>query len=239
MNKLTVLSTRPLSTELLALAAANQITIECHSFIETEPIQSIEVQQELEQVLLQSATIVFTSMNAIEAVALYLEDQRPDWQIYAIGQNTQHLVSRYFGEDKLVGTAENAGALAEKIIADGNNDMVYFFCGDQRRPELPDKLSQAGIEVVELVVYSTATTPAKMENDYAAILFFSPSAVHSYFSMNKPSAATLLFAIGSTTAKTIQHYSNNRVLITGTAGKEALVQEMISILGAGSKPSLS
>ncbi|MEP6746427.1 MAG: hypothetical protein ABJB86_01805, partial [Bacteroidota bacterium] len=85
-NKITILSTRPLDETLIEEAAEQGIEINVSSFIKTEAIQSIEVQQEIEQVLLRSATIVFTSMSAVEAVAEYMTEEIPDWLIYCIGQ---------------------------------------------------------------------------------------------------------------------------------------------------------
>ena len=88
-NKITILSTRPLNKSLIKEAKEQGIYIEVVPFIETEAIQSVEVQQEIELALLESATIVFTSMNAVEAVADYVIDEQPDWEIYCMGNTTQ------------------------------------------------------------------------------------------------------------------------------------------------------
>ena len=140
-------------------AAESGIAIEIESFIETEPIQSIEVQQEIENALLQSAVVVFTSMNAVEAVATYSDEQQPDWDIYCIGTATKRLVAEHFGEHAIAGTASDASELAELIIKEGMSDEVIFFCGGQRRDELPSILNDAGIEVDEIAVYQTIEVP--------------------------------------------------------------------------------
>jgi uroporphyrinogen-III synthase len=54
--------------------------------------------------------------------------------------------------------------------------------------------------------------------------------VESFFSINKPSAGTILFAIGKTTADRIRHFTNNTVVESDFPGKENLVEKAISYL---------
>ena len=226
-NKISILSTRPLNDSLVADAKAAGIAIDTISFIETEPVQSIEVQQEIEQALLQSATVVFTSMNAVEAVAAEQKEQNPGWTIYCIGNTTRQLVKKYFGEHSIAGTANSAAELAELITKENHSSEVIFFCGDQRRDELPDILRSNDIDVNEIVVYQTSALPHKIEKTYHGILFFSPSAVESFFSNNKAADKTILFAIGNTTATAIKKYCKNKIIIGDEPGKENLVTKMI------------
>ncbi len=226
-SSIEILCTRPLPEWLINEAAESGIAIEIESFIETEPIQSIEVQQEIENALLQSAVVVFTSMNAVEAVATYSDEQQPDWDIYCIGTATKRLVAEHFGEHAIAGTASDASELAELIIKEGMSDEVIFFCGGQRRDELPSILNDAGIEVDEIAVYQTIEVPHIIKKDYHGILFFSPSAVRSFFKVNKANGKTILFAIGNTTAAEIKKFSNNKILVSDEPGKESLVQKAI------------
>jgi len=226
-SEINVLCTRPLPASLVEEAAANGIVIDELSFIETESILSVEVQQEIELASTEIATVVFTSMNAVDAVTIFLDGHQPDWSIYSIGTATAKLIKAYFGEERIAGTASDAASLAELIAADRFTDEVIFFCGDQRRDELPDILRQNDIEVNEIVVYQTITTPHKIEKDYFGILFFSPSAVQSFFSKNKVTGRTILFAIGNTTANEIRKHSNNKIIISDEPGKENLVAKMI------------
>ena len=231
-NKINILSTRPISDPLIEEAKKKGIIIDVLSFINTETIETVEVQQEIEQALLQSSTIVFTSMNAVEAVAAQLEDHQPDWTIYTMGNTSQQLVKKYFGAQAIAGTANNASELAELIAEDGYAKEVIFFCGDQRRDELPDFLRKNEMEVYEIEVYKTIATPHKLNMHFDGILFFSPSSVESFFSVNKLSSQTILFAIGNTTANTIKKYAENKIIISDAPGKENLVEEMIEFFGS-------
>lgn len=224
-NNIHILSTRPLSASLVAEANTAGITIDELSFIETEPIQDIATQQEIEQAYLQSATVVFTSMNAVDAVVAWQDGQQPDWVIYCMGNTTKKLLQESFGAHSVAGTANNAAELAELITAESDTDEVIFFCSEQRRDELPSILRKSGIDVQEILVYETIHTPHKISKEYQAILFYSPSAVHSFFSTNKVSAQTILFAIGTTTAKAVQQYCNNTIIVGKAPGKEELVRQ--------------
>jgi uroporphyrinogen-III synthase len=226
-NKIEILCTRPLTASLIDEAADAGIAIDELAFIETESIVSVEVQQEIELAATEIATVVFTSMNAVEAVAAFLDGQQPEWTIYCIGNATARLVKEYFGEERIAGRETDAASLAELIAEDGFTDEVTFFCGDQRRDELPGILKQHAIEVNEIVVYQTIEVPQKISKEYYGVLFFSPSAVKSFFKNNKLPEKTIAFAIGNTTAGEIKKYSSNKIITSDEPGKENLVQKMI------------
>lgn len=224
-NNIQILSTRPLNRSLVQEANAAGISIDELSFIETEAIQDVATQQEIEQAYLQSSTVVFTSMNAVDAVVAWQDGQQPDWVIYCMGNTTKQKLKENFGDHSVVGTANNASELAELIAEESDADEVIFFCGEQRRDELPAILRKKKIDVHEIIVYETIHTPHKINKTYHAILFYSPSAVSSFFSNNKIPAQTILFAIGTTTANTIQQYCNNTIIIGKAPGKEELVRQ--------------
>jgi len=239
-DDINILCTRPLPAFLIDDAKMIGIAIDELSFIDTAPFNDLEVTAVIENILTQTATIVFTSMNAVDVVAdklaVKLADklvgQLPDWKIYCIGTTTNHLVKKYFGESAIAGTAFNAAALANLIAADRFIDEVTFFCGDQRRDELPEILRKNNIDVNEVVVYHTITTAVKINKDYQGILFFSPSAVASFFSVNQLPTSTVLFAIGDTTAAALKEFSTNKIITSDQPGKENLVKKMMEYYAA-------
>ncbi len=229
-HKKNILSTRPVDGLLVTQAITRNIHLEVIPFIETEPLQSIEVQQEIELAATEFATVVFTSMNAVESVTHMLDGEVPQWRIYCMGHKTKQLVDAYFGEQAVAGTADSALRLADEIIENEDAEEVIFFCGDHRRDELPAKLDSHGIAVNEVTVYQTILTTRKVEKDYDAILFFSPSAVESYFIKNKPASNTVMFAIGNTTRQTIEKYCSNRIIVSALPGKDKLVEQAMEYL---------
>lgn len=225
-NSLNILSTRPLDRQLINEAAQKGIEIECLSFIETQPLVSEDLQVLMKELAQKPLTVVFTSMNAVEVVKDAAGSQ-VSWEIYCIGNTTRQLVADTWGVDKIKGTAENASALADLIINNGEKEVV-FFCGEQRRDELPIKMRDHGISLKELVVYRTIETSRPVSKKYDGILFFSPSAVNSFFSFNKPASCGVAFAIGSTTAMALKAKGCNSIVSADMPGKEELVRKMLA-----------
>ena len=222
-----ILCTRPVDQSLVDEAKQRSIALDVLSFIETEPIRDIEVQQEIEWASVEQATVVFTSMNAVESVTEMLEGFVPEWSIYCMGHKTKQLVTAYFGAGSISATADNAADLADRIIETEEPEEVIFFCGNQRRDELPRKLREQNISVNEIVVYQTIAIEHTIEKKYNAVLFFSPSAVESFFKKNKLTDKTIVFAIGNTTSETVQKYCSNRIIISRSPGKDELVEQAL------------
>ena len=227
-DKKYLLSTRPLPKKVVEDAAAEDVVIEELSFIETTPVHDENIITQIKELGKQQHTVIFTSMNAVEAVIAQL-DSKPDWKIYAIGNTTKKLIEEAWGQEVIAATADNAQRLGERLIDDGITDVV-FFCGDIRRDELPNKIRSEGGSVQEVVVYHTIETPSAIGKEYNGILFFSPSAVNSFFSVNKVSAKTELFAIGKTTAETLKRFANKKIIIAGTTDKAELARQAIQHL---------
>jgi uroporphyrinogen-III synthase len=226
-----ILNTRPLSASLLEAAAAKGFLIDCLSFIDTEPIRSADVAQKIADVAAQRATVVFTSMNAVEAVHQYM-GQKPYWRIYAIGSTTKGLAEQHLGP--VLGTADSAAELADVIINNGESEAT-FFCGDIRRDELPEKLKAAGVLLNEVMVYRTIHLPHTLTRQYDGVLFYSPSAVHSFFEANSLAPEVVLFAIGQTTAAALNTYTTNRIYVADSPSKEGLVEDMMDFFLATNK----
>jgi uroporphyrinogen-III synthase len=226
-NKVSILSTRPLEDYLLEEVKQAGIDIDIIPFIETVPVSEVAVKQQIAEIVQINATVIFTSMNAVEAVAAQLNGAQPLWNIYAMGTATHRLVEKYFGAAPLAGTAASAAALAEVVSEKNNVTAVFFFCSDLRREELPQILKALSISVTEIIVYKTIAVPSVLSKTYQAILFFSPSAVESFFSINKLADTVLLFAIGNTTAHEIRKYTTNTIIISDEPGKENLVKKLI------------
>lgn len=225
-----ILFTRSIDEPLVQKAAKKGLQIDSITFITTEPSTSSDVAEQVQAYAQQSIVAVFTSVHAVEAVITQFP-KKPDWKIFCIGGMTRELVFSFFNESQIIGTAKNASALSEKIIGNHHVREVVFFCGDQRLDDLPNTLRASEIVVNELIVYNTIQTPQVIEKDYTGIAFFSPSAVHSFFSLNTIRTDVTLFSIGKTTTATIQTYCANRVITSEWPGREQMVELLIRELG--------
>ena len=225
-----ILCTRALDTQLISKAAVHNIQIDALPFIEIRKLQTQQFKEQVQQLALQNISVAFTSVNAVESVGQIIAE-KPKWKISCIGGVTKDAVAKYFGEEAILVTGKNASVLSRKIIDTNNIKEVIFFCGDQRLDDLPETLRTNNIRVQEVIAYQTLQTPHDVQEDYDGVMFFSPTAAHSFFSSNTIRTDVPLFSIGKTTTATIQSYCANPVVTSEWPGQENLVEKVVEYFG--------
>src|SRR5690242_651388 len=224
-NKISILCTRLLDQQHIKKAEEHSIHITTLPFIEIQFNSTASFTAQVSQLAWQKINVVFTSVNAVESVA-QLINETPHWNIFCIGGVTKDAVCKHFGEASVTASAKNASILSRKIIDRRDVKEVIFFCGDQRLDDLPETLRINNIRVQEVIAYYASQTPHDMQEDYDGIMFFSPSAVHSFFSVNTIRTDVVLFSIGKTTTATIQTYCINKVITSEWPGQENLLEKI-------------
>lgn len=229
MKRINILSTRSIKWSLIEQAGRAGILIDQIEFIKTKPIISPE-KIALIQNLPAYASLVFTSTNAVEAFSQLVHDHNINpgqHRVFCVDGRTNDSINALFPSFVIAARSETARALALEIL---NHDIekIYFICGNLRRDELPDILRQKGIAVEELELYKTEPTPIKIEQNYDGLIFFSPSAVSSFFSVNKIPADTTCFAIGETTANAIKVFSDNGIVVATKPRQENIISTIIN-----------
>ncbi len=228
MAKYKVLSTKKLSPLLIEESKQNSIQIIEQEFISVQPIITKEKCKEvLDLAKSGKEYVAFTSANAVTPFYEYLHQHDTyfvvGWKIFCLaGKTKEAVLNSLLPEKNIISTAENAKVLSQKIIEHGVKEII-FFCGNKRRDDLPNILKDAGIIVHEVVVYETIEIPAVATKDIDAILFFSPSTVASFFTINKLNSKCVCFAIGQTTANTIIDFADNKIIIVETPSQETMV----------------
>lgn len=214
---------------LLGKAAVHGIRIKVIEFIRIEWMPTKENAEAVRKIG-PGSTIIFTSSNAVEAlyklVNLHNITIHADQNIYATEGRTATRVKQFFPHFRILGTAQKASELAEKIIADEVWDP-YFFCGNLRRQELPQLLRENNINITELQVYRTEPTPVAIHEKYDGVVFFSPSAVSSFFEKNELRNSVVCFTIGDTTAEALKEYAGNKIIIAKAPKQEMVVDAII------------
>jgi uroporphyrinogen-III synthase len=230
-HRYTILSTTSIPEERIP-EMPDSVSLQLIPFIEIIPRNDDQLKKQISRIAAKKTTVIFTSAYAVRSV-LTLLTQKPDWTIYCIRYETRLAVEKGFGTNHLLKTADNAKSLSELILADQIRNAV-FFCGDQRMDILPDNLKKNGIELEEVIVYDTRLTPVQLSFKPDAILFFSPSAVRSFFSVNTIASSTTLFAMGRTTAAVLKQNTNNPIIISPEADKTFIIN--MALEHAGSHP---
>lgn len=232
MVKYKVLSTKKLDPLLIEKGRQEDVEIVELEFITINPIWSEKTFNQVRE-LHRIPFVVFTSQNAVTSVSKFLDPidsfYVSDWKIFCLSGSTRQAIVNAGWEKNIIDTADHAAALAKKII-DHKSKEVIFFCADVRRDELPDILKEAGIVLHEAVVYQTIETPMIVTDNYDAILFFSPSAVKSFFSVNQLKEHTVCFVIGQTTAGAVADFTGNKIIISTFPSAEMLLTLMFKFL---------
>jgi uroporphyrinogen-III synthase len=219
-RRIKILSTASLPLERLK-NIPESVDIQIVPFIEIIPRSGLELIPIISEYGSEMLNVVFTSAYAVKFVSGWLK-QKPNWTIYCIRNETRIAVLNWFGSDIKCKFGDNALSLSKLMISEGVREAL-FFCGDQRLDILPDNLRNNGIELNELIVYNTILKPVKLKEQPEIILFFSPTAVKSFFSMNEIPSGTTVIAMGSTTAAALKQKTDHPVLISPEADKTFVV----------------
>lgn len=201
------------------MAAGTCVAIDCIPFIRIEFV--LPALQEVPTT--GKGTAVFTSANAVLAYVSGRKNLPEIDRVYCLDGATLASLKEQLPEAVPVAVKSYAAELVQEIISGYQGDALYFFCGDQRLPTIPQGLDQAGIPFKEIVVYKTILQPVVLKKDYHGLLFFSPSAVSSFFSANTLPEGAVCFAIGHTTAKALAVYTE-RVVVAERPSEVALLR---------------
>lgn len=171
--------------------------------------------------------VVLTSITGVKAflqIVKQLHLNSEDYIVYCISRGTRE----YAAASKLniKSTAPTASALADEILRDVEVKTVTHVSSNLRREELSEKLKNAGVAVHNVIAYRTEFTPLVLGSSYDGIIFFSPSAVDSFLSLN-PLQQVPCFCIGQTTADYAKQSGYKKTYIPVAPSEDILIQTII------------
>jgi uroporphyrinogen-III synthase len=131
----------------------------------------------------------------------------------SVGEKALNTAVELLGVEALF-AEKNSEVLLHKLKAAFSFGTSFiFFCGNKRLDNLPLGLLEAGFAVEEFVVYETVLTPHKINREYDIFLFFSPSAVESFFRVNNWNAKNVAVSIGHTTSDALKKAAVENILV--------------------------
>ena len=231
MKQIKILSTRKLDANLHVKAEEENFLLVEENLIRTH----FKKDQDTVDKILNAfnsgiKNIVFTSSNAVKALELIMKQAHVALQgknIFCLSGKTKDAVLKAFGDNTIHAEARNAEELANVVVADGVTEVI-FICGNKRRDTLPEILTAAGVQWTGMIVYETEEAPKKMDEDFDAILFFSPSAVSSFFRYNEVDDSTVCFAIGETTAECLREKNVENIITSPYPQEEKIFETLIN-----------
>jgi uroporphyrinogen-III synthase len=161
---------------------------------------------------------VITSKNSAKAI---LKQDLKIGNCFCVGEKTAAFLKE--NNFNIAEIADYGVNLAQIIVGKYPNENFTFFCGNERRDELPAILKKNNVNFEEIEVYKTSLKPKQFEREFEGILFFSPSGVKSFVSKNKLDKS-IAFCIGSTTASEAKKHTNNIVTANKPSIENVIVQ---------------
>lgn len=188
---------------------------------------------------LEDRSLIFTSVNSVKS---FFENgfcphenftqQKNFNKIYAVGLKTKaELRKNGFGTFKV---AKNAADLSDFIIEHCPEEKFLHFCGNLALDVLNKTLPLQNISYRKIIVYETNLLFPKIEGNYDAVVFFSPSGVRSFAKLNSLEGK-ILFSIGKTTEKELKKITDQEVITSSESNLKDLLK-LIKAKATGLSP---
>lgn len=206
----TVLSTKKLAAHQKQLLLNTGIGLVEYEAIKTEFLD-FEVTGKLNNCIITSKTAVKAIIKkGIEAC-----------NYFCVGEKTSELLRE--NNFNIAETANYGKDLAKIIVEKYLEEDFTFFCGDQRREDLPSILREHRVKLTEVTAYKTSLNPKKFPQEFEGVLFFSPTGVKSFTAENKMRSSAA-FCIGNTTASEAKKHTDNIIIATNPSIENVIVQ---------------
>jgi len=210
---------RILSTKKLTQAQKELLLNASISFVEYD---SIHFTYEIKEQIGAFNDIIVTSKNGIISLLknnVLNELRNKNW--HCVGEKTAQALLE--NDIKPIEIGINGTDLAQKLVKNHQKHAFTYFCGNLKREELADVLSENNIKLNEIEVYQTHFNNKKISGDFNGILFFSPSGIKSYLKQNELKNE-IAFCIGNTTANEAKKHTGKLIVSNKPTVENTIVQ---------------
>lgn len=178
---------------------------ECH-FTELISIEFLKVTPHS----IANKSLLFTSKNGVMGFFKNQFKINEHQNVFCVGSKTQKALT----DLGIVchGVFKNSEELLSNI-SEGMPDEFLHFSGNLTLETLKTGLQNRHINYEEYSVYKTRLLDPKIDANYDALVFFSPSGVRS-FCKNNAIGNTKVYALGETTAMAVQQYTPNKIRLS-------------------------
>jgi len=233
---------RILSTRALGNAARDFIhhenwLVDIISFIETHGLISVDELADFINVCKEPGKnflLLFSSENAVKWLKWGLDKYGyklpPGLKAFCVGEKTLRTAKDLLEVEPIL-AVKNSESLVTTLKETVPLGITFLYCcGSNRLNTVPHGLKAAGFSVKEYIVYETELTPRKTFRDYNVILFFSPSAVESYFRVNNWDKKMVAVSIGHTTSVALTKAGVETILIADEPNELSMLGKLHDFL---------
>lgn len=218
-----IMSITVLSTKILT---ASQKAILTDANINVEEYDAINIEYLSPDIDTTFKNIIFTSQNTVKAFIKIVGPQNLKnnfYTAYCVGEKTKSILEE--NGIKVMEMTSYGAELAKILVNKYSNISFLFLCGDKRRHEIPSYLTRHKVAFKEQTVYKNTPNPRTFATDCNGILFFSPSGIKSFITMNNLKNS-MAFCIGTTTAAEAEKHTKN-ITIAQKPTIESLLERVL------------
>lgn len=208
---------RILSTKSLTEAQQQLLLNTVHSVVHYDAIQISELASNFPQKPLKNAIVTSQNTARIIIAQAFKIDK-----LFCVGEKTASLLSNHGYQVVLI--CEYAAELAKMITQNYASDEFSLLCSQQRLDTIPHKFADENISLTEYHIYQTSSRHQYFQNDFDAVLFYSPSGIRSFFEANPEMTSIQAVCIGTTTAEAAKKYIKNVTYSTQTSVESVIVK---------------
>lgn len=170
---------------------------------------------------------IITSKKAVFAIANVLSKntKKKDQRVLAVGSSVKREMEK-LGYEKIL--SFDSAAELTTAMESYRNEKFIFFCGNNRRDEIPHYAGEQNIDMKMLQVYETfKSEPVIKKNGFGAAFYFSPLGVESTLANNPHLKDLKAYAIGETTAKALKEKGIDEVVIPENTSVNDMISEYL------------
>ncbi|MCU0404213.1 MAG: uroporphyrinogen-III synthase [Chitinophagaceae bacterium] len=232
-----ILSTRALSAHAVQFAGKNGWSLEVVPLIGSNGILDAPRADFFMNAIIEDKApfmLIFSSMNGVKWLKKGLDEAGqllpPGITALCVGKQTAARAADQLKVVPLLIAPDGATLLSwiKKHIP--KDTRLLYPCAKSRLDTLPEGLKEEGYRLVEIPVYETISTPGLLKGHYHFIMFFSPSAIDSFFSLNQWQEGSLGVCIGETTANALREKGVNRIIVAEEPSERAMVEAIHQFL---------
>ncbi len=224
-----VLFSRELSADNIYIASRCGLDLIGLPFIHTEQYPITSEVKSLFAEKKYSAWVV-TSVNAAGYAANLLQNNICDLPkiIFAVGSKSAAPFHSY-NIPVLYPEKANADSLADLILSKHEVFELCYFKGNITLGTIEQRLGEKGVVTQVIECYATKICPIDISPDsFDAVVFYSPSSVHSYVQSGYSKYQKKIFAIGQSTATAVRNMLGVEAKIPSKIRFESIIECILS-----------
>ena len=144
--------------------------------------------------------------------------------IYCLSKKQAEVLSE-ISNRIVISKDKNANSLAELVNKKCNGKTVIYLKGDKSLNTLQTEIDSENIQLFETEVYQNLQVVQKLNTDFDAYLFFSPSGIDSFIAAgNLISKSAIVFTIGHATGNRAEQVFSSQIIESPIQEEKAFVE---------------